>query len=683
MPSPFLSRRALLRLAGRAGVGVAGIALVGCGGAPETFNDRREEPDAGADAPPERDVPSQTATRTATVAEAEQSEEQAQDAGPVSAEPPASSSGTALENRWAGFEPVDATEWRERYHWSRLAEAPGWSDGPATGGMITLSTPSPNLFSPLDSSGAGFGAEATVLPLLYSQLVALAAGDERDAHRAIPEGDLAAGWEWPDAQTLVFQLRRDAEWPADGEFAAASLTASDIQRSHDLLRADSSPHAELYRAVEQIETDDDAASISFRLSEPAAYLLPALTGPQQVVMPPEWEADAPPMFGSAPRGTGPFDLQHHGGPFSTWSVRRKRGYFKSSADAAAPHLSGVSGGILASRSAEEPFSVSRDEMLGDWLSGRFDAISLAHPAELADALDPFPNAVVQVVAPVPGVAPTIYFDEVDPMLADPRVRRALSMSIDRQRLIDEMHGGLAAPDCGMNWTHVADETSESGFREWPWTVEELGESFQFDPEAARMLLDAAGRGASEPVRLKFAGPAPAGAIVRPAEARIPELAANVAGQWSEALGELAEIEFLPRGVEREVRGRTVIVPVPVRDVNVGLAAPQPRYLVDPDPSLAMRSLARAAVDERSLNAARLAELWRAQGHARAAEPRSDLLEQIRQLRAEAMREIPLVNPYGLHVRRGNVHNLATTYFAHSPMGAPKQLERTWKRLATG
>lgn len=179
-------------------------------------------------------------------------------------------------------------------------------------------------------------------------------------------------------------------------------------------------------------------------------------------------------FGAAPRGTGPFDLQHHGGPFSTWSVRRKRGYFKSGADAAASRLSGVSGGILASRSAEEPFSAARDEVLGDWPSGRFDAIPLAHPAELEDALGPFPDAVVQVAAP------TIYFDEAAPALADPRVRLAPSMSIDRRWLIDEVHGGLAAPDCGMNWTHVADEASESGFREWPWTVEEPGAPKQLE-----------------------------------------------------------------------------------------------------------------------------------------------------------------------------------------------------------
>ena len=675
MSGTALSRRAFLRLAGRAGVGVAGIALVGCS-SPEAFNDRRdadEEPDAAG----ERSRP-EPAPRPTPAAATEQSQQADDSAGSAAAEPSASQIAVA-ENPWAGFEPIDAKVWRERYHWSKLAEAPGRDEGPVTGGTITLSMPSPSTFSPLDLSGAGFSTDATVLPLLYSQLVVLDAGDDRDAHRAVAEGDLAAGWEWPDPWTLVFQLRRDAEWPEEGANAAAPLTASDTGRSHDLYRSDYSPHAELYRAVERIDADDAAATVAFQLSEPAGYLLPALTSPHLVVMPPEWEADAPPMFNSAPRGTGPFRLQHHGGPLSSWSVVRRGDYFQATPDAAAPSVSQVHGGILASRSSDSPFSAPREALLADWLSGRLDAIPLAHPAELDEAFGPFPDAVVQVSPPVPGTAPTIYFEWTSDV-ADPRVRRALSMAIDRQRLIDELHGGLAAPDCGMPWTSVADEASESGFREWPWTLEELGEPFRHDPAGARALFDAAGKVPGAPAKLRLAEPAPGGGITLPSEARIPELVEAVAGQWAQALGGSVEIEFVPRGVERQVNGRTVFVPVPPRDLNVGIAAPQPRYPVDPDPSLAMRGLAAAAVEgDQSLEAARLAELWKAQGRARAADARSMLLEQIRQLCAETMREIPLIAPYGLHVRRANVYNLAATFFSHDPMGAPKQLQRTWKR----
>ncbi len=621
-----LSRRAFLRLAGQAGVGVAGIALVGCS-SPETFNDRRdadEESDAAGERDKQEPAPRRTpaaATEAAAAEQSQQSQQADDSAGPAAAEPPALQIAT-LENPWAGFEPIDANVWRERYHWSKLAGTPGRDEGPVMGGTITLSAPSPNTFSPLDLSGAGFSTEATVLPLIYSQLVVLAAGDDRDAHRVVAEGDLASGWEWPDARTLVFQLRRDAEWPEEGANAAAPLAASDIGRSHDLYRSGSSPHAELYRAVERIDADDAAATVAFHLSEPAAYLLPSLTSPHQVVMPPEWEAGAPPMFNSASRGTGPFRLQHHGGPLSSWSVVRRGDYFQATPDMDAPFVSQVHGGILASRSSDNPFSAPREALLSDWLSGRLDAIPLAHPAELDEVLGPVADAVVQVSPPVPGTAPTIYFDWASADIADPRVRRALSMALDRRRLIDELHGGLAAPG---------------------------------------------------------------GGIALPSEARIPQLVEAVAGQWAQALGGLVEIEFVPRGVERQVNGRTVFVPVPPRDVNVGIAAPQPRYPVDPDPSLAMRDVAAAEPlqGDQSLGAGRLAELWKAQGRARSADPRSVLLEQIRQLRAETMREIPLIVPYGLHVRRAAIYNLAATFFSHNPMGAPKQLQRTWKRPATG
>ena len=348
------------------------------------------------------------------------------------------------------------------------------------GGTITLSAPSPNTFSPLDLSGAGFSTEATVLPLIYSQLVVLAAGDDRDAHRAVAEGDLASGWEWPDARTLVFQLRRDAEWPEEGANAAAPLTASDVGRSHDLYRSGYSPHAELYRAVERIDADDAAATVAFHLSEPAAYLLPSLTSPHQVVMPPEWEAGAPPMFNSASRGTGPFRLQHHGGPLSSWSVVRRSDYFQATPDMDAPFVSQVHGGILASRSSDNPFSAPREALLADWLSGRLDAIPLVHPAELDEALRPVADAVMQVSPPVPGTAPTIYFDWASADIADPRVRRALSMALDRQRLIDELHGGLGR--AGLR--HAVELRCRRG----------VGERLP------RMALDARGAGRAVPAR---------------------------------------------------------------------------------------------------------------------------------------------------------------------------------------
>ena len=74
----------------------------------------------------------------------------------------------------------------------------------------------------------------------------------------------------------------------------------------------------------------------------------------------------------------------------------------------------------------------------------------------------------------------------------------------------------------------------------------------------------------------------------------------------------------------------------------------------------------------------LASLWDEQRHALDPSERSDALELIRRERAELMPEINLVNRCGLFVRRADVFDLGITYYAHDPLDAPKQLERTWK-----
>ena len=42
-----------------------------------------------------------------------------------------------------------------------------------------------------------------------------------------------------------------------------------------------------------------------------------------------------------------------------------------------------------------------------------------------------------------------------------------------------------------------------------------------------------------------------------------------------------------------------------------------------------------------------------------------------------MQPIHLVNVWGILVRRDDVFNLSSTYFAHHPLDYSKQLEHTW------
>jgi oligopeptide transport system substrate-binding protein len=71
--------------------------------------------------------------------------------------------------------------------------------------------------------------------------------------------------------------------------------------------------------------------------------------------------------------------------------------------------------------------------------------------------------------------------DVDPSLANPDLRKAISMAIDRQTIIDEIYAGQRTPATG--WVSpVVDGYQENQCGEW----------CTFDPEAAKALFDQAG-----------------------------------------------------------------------------------------------------------------------------------------------------------------------------------------------
>lgn len=688
-----LTRRSLLRGAARAGVGVASLALAGCDG-PATFN----EP------PPANEAPLRPATEGQVDGEITRAE------GEMNAGQQQMREGDDTPARGLAISPtspslvqdiVDPVKWRQLYHWRRLATAAGRGLLPRHGGDVTLSTPSPVTWSPIPQGIAAhiYGNQPDVLPLLYSQLIVLASGDEANAHYPTIEGDLALSWEIADPTTIVFNLRRDVKWPSTAQTAGRSLRASDVRETHERYRLPGTPQAEVYDAVDRIDADDAAATITFRLTEPSSAILNQMTASAHVVLPPGWEPDPsedptrPSGLRMPPAGTGPFEFRHWGGQDSTWSLTRNLEYFKR--DPATgdrlPYIDSINGGVLASRRARYESLLARDEVWRDWADQRFDGLRLQSPFELSDAFDLFPDAVAQVAAPTPGRAPKLWFlaGGRHP-ITDGRVKLALSIALDRQRLAEEWHHGLAAPDCGMNWTFAADDESGWGFREWPWTIEELGENYEYDAERARLLLAAAGYDSSNPLEIGIDLGRTADADASPLPLIPISRLRTIADQWQSALANLANVELLwQTNAWTERRGNfSDQLNLPDDRANITAPIQMPQYAADAEvvdwqqPAAPIASpvpgFDRGPSDDQLQALAELEPMWRAQRRSLDPVERSGILEAIRRKRDEQLQEIHLVNPYGLHVRRGNVFNLRATFIGHDPMAASKQLERTWK-----
>ena len=687
-----VSRRRFLRSAAGAGIGAGALALVGCS-SPETYNERRAGGTGGTEP---------AATPRSGQAKEQEYEQQVEAAA------------AAVEVQEVDQDQADSVlrgdseALRRQNDWRRLRDASGRGGGPRFGGSIRLVSPAPWYWAPITPAGAppvsAFG-NPSLMPLLYSQLITLRVDDQTDAHGNTIEGDLASEWEIADETTIIFRLRPGVSWPEREPLEGGELTASDVRHGQERYLDGAAHQRAAYRTVDRIEADDAERSVSFHLTRPTAYLLNAMTAPDHVILPPEANFDAlaeqwvPGSFGPSTLvppvpGTGPFDYQFSGGPGSTWSMRRKSDYFKSDGDTdRLPYLDVINGGVVTNLASQTDPSVLFEEMMAAWGIGRFDGLVLRSRDELDAALDRRPDAVFQIAPPMPwrGSEVRMLGGERN-LISDSRVRIALSKAVDRGRLADLWHDGLAAPDCGMHWPAVEYPAVPDAYREWPWALDELGDAYQYDPAAARALLTAAGYDSVNPLLLVFDSGIGFESSFETGSLVDLNRRESVATQWKDAFDDLVRIATRdPMITMEDTENGPVSVMRPHEDVNISMrdGAEWGRlgglpFPADPDPSTVSFAPAPAAGSESGYAArgdgddGELQNLWELQARELDPAERSDILEQIRAKRAEHVQSIHLVNPYGIFARRRDVFNVGATYFAHNPMDYPKQFEQAWK-----
>ena len=113
----------------------------------------------------------------------------------------------------------------------------------------------------------------------------------------------------------------------------------------------------------------------------------------------------------------------------------------------------------------------------DALAGQVDIVAIAG-SQVAQARTDFGEHVYELDAP--GVD-FLGFDLSDPRFADPRIRQAISMAIDREAINDAIFGGSQVPATSLTAPSMPGD---------PEGV--CGEFCEFDPEGAKALLAEAG-----------------------------------------------------------------------------------------------------------------------------------------------------------------------------------------------
>jgi oligopeptide transport system substrate-binding protein len=115
---------------------------------------------------------------------------------------------------------------------------------------------------------------------------------------------------------------------------------------------------------------------------------------------------------------------------------------------------------------------------------------------------------------------------------DVKLRRALSLALDRNLIHEGIFFGLSGGGYSQDWSFFKDDQGQ--FREWPWDENELGDFHHLDLAKAKQLYEAAGFSDSNPLKIKYnysSAPGPG-----------QDLHLLILDQWKQNLG--VEAEFV-------------------------------------------------------------------------------------------------------------------------------------------
>jgi peptide/nickel transport system substrate-binding protein len=313
----------------------------------------------------------------------------------------------------------------------------------------------------------------TALSFVYSKLLRHKVGPDVRPGTFIVEPDLAERWEAPDDTTYIFHLRQGVKWQNKPPVNGRELVAEDVKFSFDrFLTEKGNPERQLLDSVDRVEVVD-RYTVKFLLHEPFVWLLDILANAMMMwIIAPEVAA----KYGDLKKvetaiGTGPFLLEHYEPNVKT-VFKRNPDYFRPGL----PYVDGVEWLVLDDESTG--LAMYRTGQLdagpgGNWMVRQPDLDSLKQSQ---------PHLVYQDIQATN--AWTIWMRTDKPPFTDVRVRRAISLAVDRQGIIEAvlMRGALSP-------------AVPPGLAEWSLPIEQLGEGaryYQYNPNEARRLLAEAG-----------------------------------------------------------------------------------------------------------------------------------------------------------------------------------------------
>jgi peptide/nickel transport system substrate-binding protein len=239
----------------------------------------------------------------------------------------------------------------------------------------------------------------------------------------VPE--LATGWTWSeDGTELTFPLRHGVKWH-DGK----PFTAADVKCTLDLLQGKSAeklrinPRKTWFDNVAEVTANGDY-EVTFHLKRPQLSLVAMLATGWTPIYPCHV---SPAQMRQHPIGTGPFKFIEFK-PNQSITLAKNPEYWKPGR----PYLDGIEFRIIKDVSTR----------LMSFIAGKEDVYFGVTMPQLKDVKTQKPQAICDMV--IPNVARNLLVNRDMPPFDNADLRRAISLSLDRQAFVDIIADGQGA-----------------------------------------------------------------------------------------------------------------------------------------------------------------------------------------------------------------------------------------------
>src|SRR6266540_1878424 len=356
-----------------------------------------------------------------------------------------------------------------------LVPARGRAQTPKRGGTATLRLWDPPHFDPMLQV-----AYKTHIPLTFThnRLVKYKAGPAVAPGTMPIEGDLAESWSQPNETTYVFKLRRGVRWQNKPPVNGRELTADDVVYSVERFKTvTGNANAYMLSSVDKVEAPDKY-TVKFTLKEPYVWFLDMLANSHAVAI---IAKECVEKFGDLKKpesavGSGPWMLDSYR-PNVGYTFVRNPNYFVTGQ----PYIERIEVAVDEDNASRMAAFIAGKYDLGWEYQGVINRVDWVQIKDTLKQKRPrlqtaeYPNAVMTHISMRTDKAP----------FSDVRVRRAMSLAIHRQGIIDAVFEGVGALNPPV----------PAALREWSVPMNKLGEGarwYKYDLTQAKKLMAEAG-----------------------------------------------------------------------------------------------------------------------------------------------------------------------------------------------